>query len=76
MARRVDIKYKNEFRHKCCFSLLFYQLNINCIDVRTNFGTKLVFRYLFCQSENSNCSTSHVPNSQLKIQIIAEYTQP
>ena len=50
MVRRVDIKYKNEFRHKH-FHYLFYQLNPNCIDIRTNFGTKLVFRYLFCQLE-------------------------
>ena len=26
--------------------------------------------------KNSNCDTSHILNSQLKIQIIAEYTQP
>ena len=44
-------KYKNEFQHKACFSLLV-------LSVR-----------------NSNCNTSHIPNSQLKIQIIAEYTQ-
>ena len=50
MVRRVDIKYKNEFWHKGCFQYLFYQLkNPNCIDIRTNFGTKLVFHYLFCQ---------------------------
>ena len=48
----VDIKYKNEFRHKGCFSLLV-------LSVR-----------------NSNCNTSHISNSQLKIQIIAEHTQP
>ena len=66
-----------------------------------NFGTKVAFRYLFCQLEiqivyiyknefqhkgcflllilsvrNSNCNTSHIPNSHLKIQIIAEHTQP
>ena len=41
-----------------------------------NFGTTLVFRYLFCQLKNSNCNTYHIPNSQLEIQIIAEYTQP
>ena len=43
--------YKNEFRHKACFSLLVLS------------------------DRNSNCDTSHIPNSQLKIQIIAEYTQ-
>ena len=49
MVRGVDIKYKNEFWHKGCSH--FYQLNSNCIDIRTNFGTKLVFRYLFCRLE-------------------------
>ena len=48
----VDIKYKNEFQHKGCFSLLV-------LSVR-----------------NSNCNTSHISNSQLKIQIITEHTQP
>ena len=47
----VDIKYKNEFRHKCCFSLLV-------LSVR-----------------NSNCNTSHISNSQLKIRIIVKHTQ-
>ena len=41
-----------------------------------NFGTKLVFSLLVLSVRNSNCDTSHIPNSQLKIQIIAEYTQP
>ena len=48
----VDIKYKNKFQHKGCFSLLV-------LSVR-----------------NSNCNTSHISNSQLKIQIIAKHTQP
>ena len=48
----VDIKYKNEFRHKGCFLLLVLSVkNLNCIYIRTNFGTKLVFHYLFCQLE-------------------------
>ena len=51
MVRRVDIKYKNEFWHRGCFHYLFYQLNSNCIDIRMNFGTRLVFRYLFCPLE-------------------------
>ena len=51
MVRRVDIKYKNEFWHKGCFHYLFHQLNSNCIDIRMNFGTKLVFHYLFCRLE-------------------------
>ena len=69
--------YKNEFRHHACFSLLVLSVkNSNCIYIRTNFGTTLVFHYLFCQLKNSNCNKYHIPNSQLEIQIIAEYTQP
>ena len=55
--------------------------------MRTNFGTKVVFRYLFCQLKNSNCIYIRMNFStklvffrylfcQLKIQIITEYTQP
>ena len=44
MVRRVDIKYKNEFWHKGCFIACFNSYNSNCIDIETNFGTKLVFR--------------------------------
>ena len=47
----VDIKYRNEFQHKGCFSSLV-------LSVR-----------------NSNCNTSHISNSQLKIQIIAKHTE-
>ena len=48
----VDIKYKNEFWHKACFSLLVLSVKYsNCIYIRMNFGTKLVFHYLFCQLE-------------------------
>ena len=48
----VDINYKNEFRHKGCFLLLILSVrDSNCIYIRTNFGTKVVFRYLFCQLE-------------------------
>ena len=54
---------------------MFYQLNPNCIDIRMNFSTKLVFHYLFCQSEIQIVVCLIFPNSQLKIQIIAEYTQ-
>ena len=51
MVRRVDIKYKNEFQHKGCFITCFNSYNSNCIDIGMNFGTKLVFRYLFCRLE-------------------------
>ena len=65
--------YKNEFRHHACFLLLVLSVkNSNCVCIRTNFGTTLLFRYLFCQL---NCNTYHIPNTQLEIQIIAEYTQ-
>ena len=35
-----------------------------------------LFSLLVLAIRNSNCGTSHIPNSQLKIQIIAEHTQP
>ena len=35
-----------------------------------------LFSLLVLAVRNSNCDTSHIPNSQLKIQIIAEHTQP
>ena len=37
---------------------------------------KACFSLLVLSVRNSNCDTSHIPNSQLKIQIIAEHTQP
>ena len=40
-----------------------------------NFGTTLIFRYLFCHLKNSNYNTYNIPNSQLETQIIGEYTQ-
>ena len=35
-----------------------------------------LFSLLVLSVRNSNCDTSHIPNSQLKIQIIAEHAQP
>ena len=35
-----------------------------------------LFSLLVLSVRNSNCDTSHIPNNQLKIQIIAEHTQP
>ena len=35
-----------------------------------------LFSLLVLSVRNSNCDMSHIPNSQLKIQIIAEHTQP
>ena len=35
-----------------------------------------MFSLLVLPDRNSNCDTSHIPYSRLKIQIIAEYTQP
>ena len=37
---------------------------------------KLFFPLLVLSVINSNCNTSHISNSQLKIQIIAQHTQP
>ena len=59
------------------FHCLFYQLNSNCIYIyNCIFWHKACFSLLVLSVRNSNCDTSHIPNSQLKIQIIAEYTQP
>ena len=72
----VDIKYKNEFRHKGCFSLLVLSVkNSNCI-YKNEFQHKGCFLLLVLSVRNSNCNMSHIPNIQLKILIIAEYTQP
>ena len=57
------------------FHYLFYQLNSNRI-YKNKFRHKACFSLLVLSVRNSNCDTSHIPNSQLKIQIIAEYTQP
>ena len=76
MVRRVDIKYKNEFWHKGCFHYLFYQLKSKLYRYKNEFQHKACFLLLVLSVRNSNCSTSHIPNRQLKIQIIAEHTQP
>ena len=76
MVRRVDIKYKNEFRHKGCFSLLVLSVKSKLYRYKNEFWYKACFSLLVLSVRNSNCSTSHIPNSQLKIQIIAEHTQP
>ena len=57
------------------FHYLFYQLNSNRI-YKNEFWHKACFWLLVLSVRNSNCDTSHIPNSQLKIQIIAEHTQP
>ena len=54
---------------------MFYQLNSNHI-YKNEFWHKACFSLLVLLVKNSNCDTSHIPNSQLKIQIIAEHTQP
>ena len=38
--------------------------------------TQACFSLLVLSVRNSNCDTCHIPNSHLKIQIIAQYTQP
>ena len=69
----VDIKYKNEFRHKgCFFHYLFCQIEGVDIKYKNEFWHKGCFLLLVL----SNCNTYHIPNSQLEIQIIAEHTQP
>ena len=53
---------------------MFYQLNSNRI-YKNEFRHKACFLLLVLSVRNSNCDMSHIPNSQLKIQIIAEHTQ-
>ena len=53
---------------------MFYQSYSNRI-YKNKFWHKACFSLLVLSDRNSNCDTSHIPNSQLKIQIIAEYTQ-
>ena len=76
MARRVDIKYKNEFWHKGFFSLLVLSVKSKLYRYKNEFQHKACFSLLVLSVRNSNCSTSHIPNSQLKFKIIAEHTQP
>ena len=76
MVRRVDIKYKNKFWHKCCFSLLVLSVKSKLYRCKNEFRHKACFSLLVLSVRNSNCDMSHIPNSQLKIQIIAEHTQP
>ena len=54
---------------------MFYQLNSNHI-YKNEYRHKACFLLLVLSVRNSNCNTDHIPNSQLEIQIIAEYTQP
>ena len=73
----VDINYKNEFWQKGCFSSLVSAVrNSNCIYIYKNeFWHKGCFSLLVLSVINSNCNTSHISNSQLKIQIIVKHTQ-
>ena len=43
---------------------------------KNKFQHHACFSLLVLSVKNSNCDTSHIPNSQLEIQIIAEYTEP
>ena len=43
---------------------------------KNEFQHHACFSLLVLSVKNSNHNTHHIPNSQLKIQIIAEYTQP
>ena len=43
---------------------------------KTEFRHHACFLLLVLPVRNSNCNMYHIPNSQLEIQIIAEYTQP
>ena len=43
---------------------------------KNEFWHHAYFSLLVLSVKNSNYNTYHIPNSQLEIQIIAEYTQP
>ena len=43
---------------------------------KNEFRHHAYFSLLVLSVKNSNYNTYHIPNSQLEIQIIAEYTQP
>ena len=43
---------------------------------KNEFRHHTCFSLLVLSVKNSNYNTYHIPNSQLEIQIIAEYTQP
>ena len=43
---------------------------------KNKFRHHTCFSLLVLSVKNSNYNTNHIPNSQLEIQIIAEYTQP
>ena len=70
MVRRVDIKYKNEFWHKGCFHYLFYQLKSKLYRYKNEFRHKACFSLLVLSFRNSNCSTSYIPNRQLKFKLL------
>ena len=62
------------FSTNVVFHYLFYQLNSNHI-YKNEFWHKACFLLLVLSARNSNCDMSHIPNSQLKMQIIAAHTQ-
>ena len=72
----VDINYRNEFRHKGCFRYLFCQLEIQLCIYKNEFWHKGCYSLLILSVRNSNCDTSRISNSQLKIQIIVKHKQP
>ena len=43
---------------------------------KNEFRHHACFSLLVLPVKNSNCNMYHIPNSQLELQIIAEYTQP
>ena len=63
------------FGTKCCFSSLVLSVKFKSYTYKNEFQHKACFSLLVLSVRNSNCDTSHIPSSQLKIQIIAEYTQ-
>ena len=65
MVRGVDIKYKNEFWHECCFHH-FNSQNSNCINTGTILAQSLFFALSFVEIQIIN--TSHISKLTVKIQ--------
>ena len=49
MVRRVDIKYKNEFQHKGCFSLLVLSVKSKLYRYKNEFWHKACF-FVTCEA--------------------------
>ena len=58
------------FGTKVVFHYLFYQLKSKLYRYKNEFWHKACFSLLVLSVRNSNCSTSHIPNRQLKFKSL------